>query len=141
MPLFYIYSQMLTDSSAEASALGSGPRGRRFKSALSENQKTTTCWCTTLSRKCTIQRRKQSFSIFYTPVSGSFLLKQHTTHCRNSYTISSSSCQMLTLLWKKYSLCSYFSPIHIIDYSWEYGKKLILVDVNFVWKTLLKLKL
>ena len=27
---------MLTDSSAEASALGSGPRGRRFKSALSE---------------------------------------------------------------------------------------------------------
>lgn len=33
---------MFTDSSAEASALGSGPRGRRFKSALSENQKTTT---------------------------------------------------------------------------------------------------
>ena len=29
---------MFTDSSAEASALGSGPRGRRFKSALSENQ-------------------------------------------------------------------------------------------------------
>ena len=28
---------MFTDSSAEASALGSGPRGRRFKSALSEN--------------------------------------------------------------------------------------------------------
>ena len=27
---------MFTDSSAEASALGSGPRGRRFKSALSE---------------------------------------------------------------------------------------------------------
>ena len=27
---------MLTDSSAEASALGSGPRGRRFKSALSD---------------------------------------------------------------------------------------------------------
>ena len=38
MPLFYIYSQMLTDSSAEASALGSGPRGRRFKSALSEKR-------------------------------------------------------------------------------------------------------
>ena len=33
---------MFTDSSAEASALGSGPRGRRFKSALSESQKTTT---------------------------------------------------------------------------------------------------
>ena len=30
---------MFTDSSAEASALGSGPRGRRFKSALSESQK------------------------------------------------------------------------------------------------------
>ena len=29
---------MLTDSSAEASALGSGPRGRRFKSALSEKR-------------------------------------------------------------------------------------------------------
>ena len=35
--LFNIYSPLLTDSSAEASALGSGPRGRRFKSALSEN--------------------------------------------------------------------------------------------------------
>ena len=50
MPLFYIYSQMLTDSSAEASALGSGPRGRRFKSALSERGHRL-CWCTTQSRK------------------------------------------------------------------------------------------
>ena len=41
---------MLTDSSAEASALGSGPRGRRFKSALSERGHRL-CWCTTQSRK------------------------------------------------------------------------------------------
>ena len=51
MPLFYIYSQMLTDSSAEASALGSGPRGRRFKSALSEKRPLIVCCCTTQSRK------------------------------------------------------------------------------------------
>ena len=133
---------MFTDSSAEASALGSGPRGRRFKSALSESQKTSTSLLVYNSiAEMYNPTQKTMFFLFQTPVSGSFLLKQHTTHCRNSYTISSSSCQMLTLLWKKYSLCSYFSPIHMIDYSWEYGKKLILVDVNFVWKTLLKLKL
>ena len=93
---------MFTDSSAEASALGSGPRGRRFKSALSESQKTTTSLLVYNSiAEMYNPTQKTMFFLFQTPVSGSFFLNRHTTHCENSCTISSGSCQMLTLLWKK----------------------------------------
>ena len=59
---------MFTDSSAEASALGSGPRGRRFKSALSENQKTTTVELQLVIKMLQLSLKINVSSRFSTPV-------------------------------------------------------------------------
>ena len=73
MPLFYIYSQMLTDSSAEASALGSGPRGRRFKSALSEKHQNDV-GVQLIRGNIQLNVENEGFSSKKAPENGSFLI-------------------------------------------------------------------
>ena len=56
---------MFTDSSAEASALGSGPRGRRFKSALSEKRPSIVIVQLNRGKKLVLHLKLRFFRCFF----------------------------------------------------------------------------
>ena len=66
---------MLTDSSAEASALGSGPRGRRFKSALSEKHENDFVVVQLHRGNIQLNAENEGFSSKKAPGNGSFFNK------------------------------------------------------------------
>ena len=84
---------MLTDSSAEASALGSGPRGRRFKSALSEKRPSIVIVQRNRGNPLYLHLKMTFFQVFFLDVCTTYRGKQleFTFHC--------------TTLLRKFLLC------------------------------------
>lgn len=73
---------MFTDSSAEASALGSGPRGRRFKSALSEKHENDLLMYNSIAEIYNLSRKEACFAPEMT-IFQVFFRDECTTHRGN----------------------------------------------------------